>query len=101
MTREPFLFALILAVLPAGAVAQDSTKVATHSRAADVLTTIEAAPEGRVSDQQIRHIDAGEGYLGAGIVQRPAESRGHRLSSASNTTSSPRSIGWCPALAHS
>ncbi len=76
MTREMFLFVLMLAVVPAGVVAQDSTKVATHISAADVLATIEAAPEGRVSDQQIRHIDAGEGYLGAGIVQRPPKAAG-------------------------
>ena len=76
MTREMFPFVLMLAVVPAGVVAQDSTKVATHISAAEVLATIEAAPEGRVSDQQIRHIDAGEGYLGAGIVQRPPKAAG-------------------------
>ncbi|TDI46283.1 MAG: hypothetical protein E2P02_05460 [Acidobacteria bacterium] len=78
MTREMFLFVLVLAVavVPAGVVAQDSTKVATHISAADVLATIEAAPEGRVSDQQMRHIDAGEGYLGVGIVQRPLKAAG-------------------------
>ena len=73
MTREMFLFGLMFAVLPV-AVAQDSTKVATHISAADVLATIEKAPEGRVSDQQMRHIDAGAGYLGVGIVQRPKTS---------------------------
>ena len=76
MTREMLLLILMLAVLPAGAVAQDSTKVATHISAADVLATIEVAPEGRVSDQQIRHIDAGSGYWGAGIVQRPPKAAG-------------------------
>lgn len=76
MTRELLLFVLILAALPVGAVAQDSTKVATHISADDVLATIEAAPEGRVSDQQIRHIDAGDGYLGVGVVQRPPKAAG-------------------------
>ena len=76
MTREMFVFVLMLSVLPAGAARQDSTQVATHISAADVLATIEAAPEGRVSDQQIRHIDAGDGYLGAGVVQRPPKAEG-------------------------
>ena len=79
MTRERLLFVLMLAVLPVGADAQSSTEVATHISAADVLATIEAAPEERVSDQQIRHIDAGDGYLGVGVVQRPPKAAGTDL----------------------
>lgn len=78
MTRVTLLFVLILAV-PLGVAAKDSTKVATHIGAADVLATIEAAPDGRVSDQQIRHIDAGDGYLGVGVVQRPTKAAGTGL----------------------
>ena len=44
---------------------------ATHISAADILATIEGAPAGRVSDQQIRHIDAGGHNVGVGVVQRP------------------------------
>ncbi len=44
---------------------------ATHISAADILATIENAPAGRVSDQQIRHIDAGGHNVGVGVVQRP------------------------------
>ena len=44
---------------------------ATHISAADILATIENAPPGRVSDQQIRHIDAGGHNVGVGVVQRP------------------------------
>ena len=44
---------------------------AIHISAADILATIENAPDGRVSDQQIRHIDAGGHNVGVGVVQRP------------------------------
>ena len=45
--------------------------IATHISAADILSTIQNAPQGRVSDQQIRHVDAGDYNLGVGVVQRP------------------------------
>ena len=45
--------------------------VGIHITAADIAATIENAPEGRVSDQQIRHIDAGDHNAGVGVVQRP------------------------------
>jgi len=44
---------------------------AIHISAADILATIGNAPEGRVSDQQIRHIDAGGHNVGVGVVRRP------------------------------
>ena len=44
---------------------------ATYISAGDVAATIAAAPEGRVSDQQIRHVDAGNMNLGVGVVSRP------------------------------
>ena len=64
---------LILTGATALALVDSPTPVssATYISAADVAATIEAAPEGRVSDQQIRHIDAGELNLGVGVVQRP------------------------------
>ena len=68
MSRSGSLWLLASVVLAATASAQD---VATFISAEDVRRTIEAAPEGRVSDQQIRHVDAGDGYLGVGVVQRP------------------------------
>lgn len=70
----PVLVSLFVLVAP-----QSTTEVATYISAADVLATVEAAPEGRVSDQQIRHIDAGDGYLGVGVVQRPPKAAGTRL----------------------
>ena len=56
------------------------TPVAAQVRAAHVSTdelmaTIANAPEGRVSDQQIRHIDAGGMNLGVGVVHRPVTTR--------------------------
>lgn len=73
MNRHRPLFLFFAASLAANASAQHSTTdVATYISAADLAVTIEAAPEGRVSDQQIRHIDAGDGYIGVGVVQRPA-----------------------------
>ena len=60
---------LILALLATGALVQHPA--ATHIPAADIRTTVENAREGRVSDQQIRHIDAGGYNVGVGVVQRP------------------------------
>ena len=48
---------------------------ATYITAADLEATIANAPEGRVSDQQIQHIDAGGHNVGVGIVQRPPTTR--------------------------
>ncbi len=68
---------LILAALAVGALwtaAGDNAQenpAATHISAADILAAIGNAPEGRVSDQQIRHIDAGGHNVGLGVVQRP------------------------------
>ena len=53
----------------AGEPAQNPTGV--HITAGDLLATIANAPEGRVSDQQIRHMDAGGHNVGVGVVQRP------------------------------
>jgi mannose-6-phosphate isomerase-like protein (cupin superfamily) len=48
---------------------------AAHVSAAELTATIANAPEGRVSDQQIRHIDAGDMNLGVGVVHRPVTTR--------------------------
>ncbi len=64
---------LLVAALAAGmlcSVAQENP-AATHISADDILATIANAPEGRVSDQQIRHIDAGGHNVGVGLVHRP------------------------------
>ena len=45
---------------------------ATQVNKADIDATVDAAPEGRVSDQQIRMVDAGGHNVGIGIVHRPA-----------------------------
>ena len=42
-----------------------------HISADDIRQTIERAPAERVSDQQIRHVEAADGNLGVGVVQRP------------------------------
>lgn len=47
---------------------------AAHVSAAELAAVIEAAPDGQVSDQQIRMIDAGGINLGVGVVQRPVTS---------------------------
>lgn len=44
---------------------------AVHVSAVELAATIAAAPDGRVSDQQIRMIDAGGVNLGVGVVRRP------------------------------
>ena len=60
---------LILALLATGALTQHPAGI--HVPSADIRATIDNAPEGRVSDQQIRHIDAGGHNVGIGVVQRP------------------------------
>ena len=60
---------LILALLATGAFAQHPAGI--HISSADIRATIDNAPEGRVSDQQIRHLDAGGHNVGVGVVQRP------------------------------
>jgi creatinine amidohydrolase/Fe(II)-dependent formamide hydrolase-like protein/mannose-6-phosphate isomerase-like protein (cupin superfamily) len=45
--------------------------VAVHVPTAELEATIAAAPADRVSDQQIRMIDAGDMNLGVGVVHRP------------------------------
>ena len=47
---------------------------AAHVSAAELAAVIDAAPDGQVSDEQIRMIDAGGINLGVGVVQRPVTS---------------------------
>ncbi len=66
--------AALAAALPPGAHAPTGTPqapAATHISAQDIRDAIAAAPAGRVSDQQIRHVDAGGHNVGVGVVQRP------------------------------
>ena len=58
-------------ILAATAPRPQETPQAVHISAADIRATIAAAPPERVSDQQIRHIDAGGHNVGVGVVQRP------------------------------
>ncbi len=50
---------------------QGQVPSATHLSVADIEATIRAAPEGRVSDQQMRMIDAGGHNFGVGVFKRP------------------------------
>ena len=68
MSRSGLLWFLTSVAFASTAPAQDT---ATFISAEDIRKTIGAAPEGRVSDQQIRHVEAGDGNLGVGVVQRP------------------------------
>ncbi len=60
---------------PARDAAFQEVLAATFMSAAEVAATILAAPEGRVSDQQIRNVDAGGYNVGVGVVQRPPTTR--------------------------
>ena len=64
---------LLVAALAAGVLwaATQENPAATHISADDILATIANAPADRVSDQQIRHIDAGGHNVGVGLVHRP------------------------------
>ena len=67
--ETPLVLALItLPALPSAVAAQSAVYVTTE----DVDTTRKAAPRDRVSDQQIRMIDAGGHNVGLGVVTRPA-----------------------------
>ena len=52
------------------------TAGATQVNKADIDATVDAAPEGRVSDQQILMVDAGGHNVGIGVVHRPATNSG-------------------------
>ena len=56
--------------------AEAQTLSATDMTNAEILATVAAAPEDRVSDQQIRMVDAGGHNVGVGVVSRPATDRG-------------------------
>ncbi|MDH3270024.1 MAG: cupin domain-containing protein [Gemmatimonadota bacterium] len=58
-------------VLAVGVPAATAQAVVARVGADELVATIEAAPPGRVSDQQIRMIDAGDMNLGVGVVHRP------------------------------
>ncbi len=63
--------ALAAAILLATGRPPPQTPESVHISAADIQATIAAAPAERVSDQQIRHMDAGGYNVGVGVVQRP------------------------------
>lgn len=62
---------LALAAAPARGAAIQEAPFATYMTAAEIAETIARAPRGRVSDQQIRNVDAGGYNVGVGVVQRP------------------------------
>ena len=68
---KPILFLLGTTLLWTSGSRNQENPVGTHISAADILATIRDAPAGRVSDQQIRHIDTGGHNVGVGLVQRP------------------------------
>jgi mannose-6-phosphate isomerase-like protein (cupin superfamily) len=61
---------VVAAPSPSESVAQEAAE-ATYMKATEIAETIARAPEGRVSDQQIRNVDAGGYHVGVGVVQRP------------------------------
>ncbi len=68
-----FLYALPTDVF---AQSEDPT-LATYISLEDIETTLANAPANRVSDQQIRHVSAGEhGYVGLGVLHRPVKAAG-------------------------
>ena len=73
---------VVLAAPPISVFAQsDDPTVATHISLEDIEATLADAPAERVSDQQIRHVSAGEhGYVGLGVLHRPLKAAGTPLS---------------------
>lgn len=60
-----------LAALGLSATRLQEAPSGVHIPVSEILATYERAPEDRVSDQQIRHIDAGGHNVGVGLVRRP------------------------------
>lgn len=66
-------------LIPAAGSAQDvdpDALVATYIGNDDIAETILQAPPDRVSDRQIRHVEAPQTNLGVGVVHRPALAAG-------------------------
>ena len=72
MKKLGLISALLVLSTPSMSDAQTSSAV--HVSSEELEATIERAPEGRVSDQQIRMIDVGGMNLGVGVVHRPPTS---------------------------
>ena len=68
---KPILIILAASLLWASGPHGQENPAGVHISADDILATIENAPAGRVSDQQIRHVDAGGHNVGVGLVRRP------------------------------
>ncbi len=67
------------AILIGWAVSQAPATPAVYVTADDIAATMMAAPEGVVSDQSIRMIDAGGYNVGIGLVRRPASRPGSSI----------------------
>ena len=72
MKKLGVLSVFLMLTTPSMSDAQTSSAV--HISSEELEATIERAPEGRVSDQQIRMIDVGGLNLGVGVVHRPPTS---------------------------
>jgi mannose-6-phosphate isomerase-like protein (cupin superfamily) len=62
----------VLVLLPATAMADDSYLTATVITDQVLQETADNAPNDRVSDQPVVHVESAEGRLGIGVVHRPA-----------------------------
>ena len=70
------LFALIIPAIAGTSQAQLPRGTATDISDDSIKATLSRAPEGRVSDQQIRVVDVGSYNVGVGVVHRPAIQQG-------------------------
>ena len=72
------ILTLYLAAAHPGIILQNSADIASATLVTDaeIRTIIDAAPEDRVSDVQLRMVDAGGYNIGIGVVQRPASAPG-------------------------
>lgn len=61
----------VVLIVASPAIADEDYKVATIISAATLEAAAEAAPNDRVSDQPISHVESAEGRLGIGVVHRP------------------------------
>jgi mannose-6-phosphate isomerase-like protein (cupin superfamily) len=76
MTRLFGITLLLALLLPWAASADDAFRVATVITADTLDAVASAAPDDRVSDESIRHVESAEGRLGIGVVHRPVIAAG-------------------------
>ena len=70
---------LLIILWPLAVLTAEDYKVATVISSESLEAVAARAPEGRVSDQPVVHVESAEGRLGVGVVHRPVSARGSAI----------------------